>query len=361
MKNEKYFYKLQKHFFSEKENLIFHSGAFKAFIFRYYSDVCAIRLVNSKGEMIILPFKGQQIWSVQFEGQNITMVSPVKIPKQSNDFLENFGCFLLHCGATRVGAPTAKNNHPLHGDLPNAVYAEASLVTGNDEKGNYIGVTGIYHHTVFFSNSYIAHPTIKLYQDATTFNVEMEITNCSETAMELMYVCHINFKPQDYARLFYSACYTPEKVRIRKSIPSHIEVSRDFKKFIDDLALSPEKHHILHPELDFDPEIVFFIDYKADKHGYAHTLLRLTNNYSYYVKHKPEEFPAANRWISRTKNHDAIAIIEPGTCEVEGYEAETKKGNIMTLLPKQKYTGSLTIGLLSPEETEKIISTHNLK
>ena len=36
----------------------------------------------------------------------------------------------------------------------------------------------------------------------------------------------------------------------------------------------PEVHHVLAPDLAFDPEAVFFIDYLADEDGWAHTMQR---------------------------------------------------------------------------------------
>ena len=92
----------------------------KANLFLYPSGVHAIRLVNSRGEIIILPFQGQQIWSAIFDERELSMRSMFSIPKPTRSYLENYGGFLLHCGATAMGVPGDNDTHPLHGELPNA-------------------------------------------------------------------------------------------------------------------------------------------------------------------------------------------------------------------------------------------------
>ena len=85
-----------------------------------------------------------------------------------------------------------------------------------------------------------------------------------------MYMAHVNFRPVDDGRLVQTALRTPEHVRVRTSIPSHVKPGPGFLRFIDELAENPGQHHVLKPGLAFDPEIVFFIDYHADPEGWAH-------------------------------------------------------------------------------------------
>jgi len=346
---------VEKHIFGNGSYRLLESSSFTADLFKYNSGVEAIKLSNARGHITILPFKGQQIWDAHFDGHDLGMISNVKEPLQSNDYLENFGCFLLHCGATRVGAPTEKCQHPLHGDLPNANYNSAYLEWATDEKGEYLSIGGAYHYNSFFGNSYIARPEIRLYQNKTTIELKMDIENTSNTSMELMYLCHINFRPQDNATLHYSADYNSTSVRLRKSIPSHITVSDEFKKSLEIIDKDIITHHKLDGSISFDPEHVFFIDYKSDSQGWAHSLLELSSGEAYYVAHKPSQLPRANRWISRTANHDAIAIVEPATCEVEGYELEKLKGNIQVLQPKETFIANMIVGLIDKNETKKLV------
>ena len=141
---------LTESMFGERERLLVENGSLRAHIFRFDTGVCAIRLVNSRGELVILPFQGQQIWSAAFDGRNLTMKSMFDSPKATQTYLETYGGFLLHCGATAMGVPGPADNHPLHGELPNAKYQSAFIELGQDAEGEYIAVGGSYRHTVAF-------------------------------------------------------------------------------------------------------------------------------------------------------------------------------------------------------------------
>jgi hypothetical protein len=73
--------------------------------FRYDSGVEALRIANKMGSLVLLPFQGQQIWSAEFGGRNLTMKSMFDEPRATTQYLENYGGFLLHCGATAMGVP----------------------------------------------------------------------------------------------------------------------------------------------------------------------------------------------------------------------------------------------------------------
>lgn len=329
-----------------------------AFTFRFASGVCAVRLENAVGSLVMLPFQGQQIWSAEFAGRKLTMKSMCRQPRPGVPFLETFGGFLQHCGATAMGGPSAKDTHPLHGELPNAPYQEAFLELGQDKRGAYLGLGGSYQHTVAFSFNYLAEPRVRLYAGSTLFEVEMTVTNLKNTPMELMYLAHINFKPVDYARLVYSVPYSPEHVRVRSSIPSHIQPLPGYAEFLQELTVHPEKHHVLLPELKFDPEVAIFLDYVADAQGWAHSLQIHPDGGADYVAHRPQELPRATRWLCRTPDQDALALIEPGTAEPEGYLAEKAKGHLQVLPPQGKFHAQVIVGTLNQAEaaqTEKMI------
>jgi hypothetical protein len=271
-------------------------------------------------------------------------------PYPTRVFLETFGGFLQHCGITGVGGPSPKDTHPLHGELPNAPYESASIMSGEDENGHYIGLTGQYQYTVAFTHSYLAEPQVKLYEGSSLFSVSMTITNLKQSGQELLYLAHVNFKPVDNGRLVYSAIPTPEHVRVRSSIPSHINPGPGYVEFIEDLGKHPENHHILTPGLVFDPEAVFFIDYIADEAGWAHTMQIHPEGFVDYIAFKPSQLPKATRWISRTADQDAIALVEAGTAEPEGYLAEKAKGNVKVLEAGEQFTCEFKIGALSVKQ-----------
>jgi len=342
---------LEKDFFQQQERNLITYGELKANLFLYPSGVHAIRLVNSRGEIIILPFQGQQVWSAIFDERELTMRSMFSVPKPTRSYLENYGGFLLHCGATAMGVPGDNDTHPLHGELPNAPYDDAYLLLGEDDRGRFVGIGGSYQHTVAFAHNYQAVPLIKLYEGQTILDVQMIITNLKRTWMELMYMAHINFQPIDNGLLHYSAKKTPETVRVRTSIPGHIHPTAGYKEFITQLAENPEKHHRLEPGLAFDPEVVFSIDYLEDEDGWAHSIQVHPDGSSDYVAHQPSVLDKGVRWISRTEDQDALGLVLPATAEPEGYSAEKTKGNIKVLGPGETFQCQMRIGRLTNSET----------
>jgi hypothetical protein len=116
------YFHLTESMFSEREQLLLEADTLEASAFRFESGVAAIRLRNELGELVLLPFQGQQIWSASFRGRNITMRSMFDQPRATRNYLETYGGFLLHCGFTSMGVPAAGDTHPLHGELPNAPY-----------------------------------------------------------------------------------------------------------------------------------------------------------------------------------------------------------------------------------------------
>ncbi len=317
---------LKPHFFREKESLLVEYGSLQAYIFRYESGVCALRLKNELGELVMLPFQGQQIWSAEFYGRKLTMRSMFDWPRDTRQYLENYGAFFLHCGATAMGGPSKDDTHPLHGELPNAPYQEAFLQIGEDERGTYMAAGGQYQHTVAFAHNYSAEPLLKLYSDSALLWLSMDIHNLKKSEMELMYLAHINFRPVDGGKLVYSARQTSDHIRVRTSIPSHIQPYPEYLEFIEALKTHPEVHHTLAPDLAFDPEMVFYIDYLADDDGWAHTLQVHPDGNADYVRHQPAQLEKGVRWICRTADKDALGMILPATAEPEGIPGRKSEG-----------------------------------
>src|SRR5450759_5376482 len=89
--------------FSEKEAVLAEQGEFTVSAFRFPSGVCALRLKNGLGELVLLPYQGQQIWDAHMNGRRLTMKSMFDQPYPNREMLASYGCFLAHCGATAIG------------------------------------------------------------------------------------------------------------------------------------------------------------------------------------------------------------------------------------------------------------------
>lgn len=343
--------------FPHQETLLAESGELSASIFRYPSGVCALRLKNSLGELILLPYQGQQIWDATMRGRRLTMKSMFDQPYPTRDFLSTYGAFLLHCGATAMGVPGPDDTHPLHGELPNAPYQSAALVFGADEEGEFIGLTGSYRHTLAFNYNYTATPLVKLHAGSSVFTVSMTIHNYKASPMPLMFLEHVNFVPVNGGRLAQTIICNPENMRVRANIPPFMEVAPGYRECVKMLQEHPEKHLVFDPGLVYDPEMILYLNYLADENGWAHTLQVHPDGSADLLRHRPEQLNHGVRWICRTADQDAIGI-EPCTAEVEGFSAEKKKGNVQSLPGGAKFISELQVGVLTADEAgaeEKLI------
>lgn len=348
---------LDKSFFSQRERIFAENGKLKASLFLFDSGVHGLKIENELGHIVTLPYIGQQIWDCSFLDRNLTMKSMFTEPVANVDYLQSYGAFFLHCGATAMGVPSNKDSHPLHGELPNAEYNKAWLKIGEDEKGKYIALGGQYHHCIAFNTNYTATPGIKVYENSSIIDISMVIENHKKTDMELMYMMHINFKPVDNSEIIYTADYTPEKVMVHANLPSHMQTDSDSAKlikYLNDLKTKPELHHALDPELPYDPEVVLIIKYNEDENGEAHSMQLHPDGYASYVSHRPSELKYGVRWIARTKDEDALGLVLPATAGHRGYTTEKELGNVEILPAGEKVEYHARVGILNPDQSEKM-------
>jgi hypothetical protein len=130
-------------------------------------------------------------------------------------------------------------------------------------------------------------------------------------------------------------------------------------EFIEELGRHPEKHNLLAPDLVFDPEVIFSIDYLADGDGWAHSMQVHPDGTANYIRHRPDQLDKGVRWISRTADQEALGIVLPATAEPEGYLAEKAKGNIKILPPKGESYFELEMGTLAPAEAKRMEKSPN--
>lgn len=343
---------LQPRFFDFQERVLVAAGDLTASAFRYSTGVCALKLRNLLGAMVVLPFQGQQVWSAQFCGRQLAMRSMFPEPNPTRTYLENYGALVIHCGATAMGVPSAEDHHPLHGELPNAPYQEAALLVGEDARGPYMGITGTYRYTVAFSYNYIAQPQIKLYPDSGRMPLSISIKNRMTADMEVMYLAHLNFRPVDNGRLVSSAPCDPKHFRVRDSLPPQLVPPEGYREFLNELKSDPAKHTKLSPDLKFDPEVVLYIDCRADKNGWSHSMQVHPDGTADFVSHRPTQLEHGIRWISRTGDQDALGLLLPATAGPEGYLTEKKKGRIKCLPALSELNLEMELGFLNAEEAK---------
>lgn len=349
---------LYENFFTEKEKTIYSNGNLSASLFIYDTGVKAVKIKNSKGSATILPYMGQMIWRADFNGKELTMKSIYDQPANAKiTYGETYGCFLMHCGLTAMGNPTAEDTHLPHGELPIAKYDSVYIVTGSDEKGDYVGVSGVYSTKSAFETNYDFSPIVKLYDGATYFDIEVNFTNNKDVPLEYYYLCHINHRPVDGATLSYTA--DRSKIKVNHEVPENYfnaEGAKATNDYLDRLDKDPSIMDNVGAEgQSYQPEIVFgTTSYKGDENGYAYTMQINPDKTATFVMHKPEELPYGVRWIARTQDEDAIGMVLPATAEHFG-RIYCQKNNQQRYLKKgETVTYHMRTGLLNAEEAEKM-------
>lgn len=349
---------LKKEFFSDKEFLLAEHQGMTATAFRYSTGVEAIRVENSKGYFIILPFQGQQIWRAVFLGQDLVMKGMFEEPDPigETEYLETYGAFLLHCGVKSFGVPQADDDHPLHGETPNAAYKNAYLLCGEDENGAYMSVGGVLNYNKAFTQSYTFSPECKLYQNDTVLKINVTLKNNRKDPMEYMYLAHINFRPVDGAELVYSADYDKEHIKVHKRIADNVPKQKhdELLDFMNKVQENPSLHHKIGvPEERYDPEICFAISYKGDEQNRAYTM-QYTNDGAGYVSHPVDILPVGVRWIARTAHEDAMGMVLPATSEHLGYQNAKRAGQVKVLGGEESVSFLLEAGYLEKMRADQM-------
>lgn len=343
---------LYKEMFSDNEKILFENGTLSVSSFRYSTGVDAVTLKNDKGYVTLLPFMGQMIWRMEFLGHDLVMKSIYDEPEVCyENYGESYGCFLMHCGLTAMGNPTAEDTHTPHGELPIAKYKSAYITFGEDEKGKYIALSGIYSHKRAFELNYEFSPECRLYEGASTIEMTISFTNKKDLPLEYFYLCHINYRPIDGSKLYYTA--KRENVVPHREVPEGYPKEKETNEYIDKLLEDASVMDTVDSKTQsYAPEIVFTCKYDADSEGNAYTMQLLPDGYSCFVKHVPEELPYGIRWVARTEDEDALGMVLPATAEHKGYLYCKERGMEKYLQPGESTTFHITTGILAPDESE---------
>ncbi len=342
---------LKKTFFGDREFVIAETEKMKATAFRYSTGIEALKIENSKGYIIVLPFRGQQIWRANFLGRELVMKTSFSEPTTSDIYLQTYGGFLLHCGATAMGGPGEGDTHPQHGELPNIDYNSAYLECGED----YMALGGCVEYNVSFVKHYAFSPVCRLDADSTVIKVDAVLENKRHRPMEYMYLCHINFNTLEHSELMYSADYKNVTVHKGAWADTPEKQAEKLLEFQDKLEKNPELHHKTGVEGEtYDPEITFTIkDYRADENGWGHTI-QYSSEGAYYAAHRIDTMPYVIRWIARSEDEDATAMALPATAEHFGYNYAKEHNQMKILEPMESVKFSVEVGWLNKEEADKM-------
>jgi hypothetical protein len=322
---------LQRGGFDEKEREVARFDDMSVTAFRYTTGVEALRLSNRRGQIVVLPYLGQMVWSATFDGVDLAMTSMFSRPRRAKTIVETYGCLAYHSGVWRNGVPSSDDDHPPHGEAPCADMDEAGLVFGADA-GGWVTVTGVREYAMGFGPHYRATPSVTLRRNTAGCEIAMGVQNLSAAPMEVMYMCHTNFAFAEGARIVQPVAFTPKHVVARTSIPGHIIPTPQYRTLIDTFAANPARLSVLNESPLYDPEQVFYIKgLKRGPDGLVHFMLMRREGDAFGISWDPGSMPHCVRWILDNKDQRVAAFAMPATCEPEGYTAEKRKGNVRLL------------------------------
>lgn len=299
--------------------------------FRYRSGVAALRILNGAGEVIVLPFQGQQVWDATFLGRRLTMGSLFDEPQDTADYLSNYGGLLLHCGAAAMGNPGPDDSHPLHGELPNARYGNALIRLESLDGAMAATVTGTTRQTRAFGHSYDATASLRIRQGSTRISVRMGIENRQQRPMNLLYLAHVNFRPADGGRFIDTARDGDVLIRnTGKPASNASPAERDAAAWTAPQAsvlrevpasgsMSGESVAVLRPVSGLD--------------GQTHAAQMHPDGTADFVTWRTGELPLAVRWIVRNGDEDAAGFMMPSTAYPDGLAAAGRRGQLVCLPP----------------------------
>jgi hypothetical protein len=348
--------RLYEESFQPAERLQVQHGSITIESFRYSSGVAALRVGTGAGEVVILPFQGHQIWSANFGGRELGMKSMFPEPNDSRDLLAGYGAFFVHCGVSAMGRPAGQDTHPLHGELPNAPFADCAVRVGTDGDGTpYADIEGMYYHRIAFGINYAATSTVRVWGGQTRVRVSLSVENRRLTYMELMYMAHFNFRPATGSRIVATAPLTVENVEFRPW-PPDTDMPKAHAEFLEVARKNPAILASLSPTHVLNPELVFSVGYRANEHGQSQTLQIHPDGTADFVLHRPAELPIATRWLVRTGVEDAYGIVLPGTAGPEGYMREKSRGRLVTVEPGSTWRCQVETGFLNVQETRAAVA-----
>lgn len=346
---------LRKEFFTDVKRTLVEAGEFTAETFRYSTGVEALKVSNARGSFTILPFMGQMIWRCDFDGRELAMKSMHEEPEACKFcFNESYGCFMMHCGLTAMGNPTAEDDHVGHAELPIAPYQKAWIEVGADKAGDYIAVSGEFTNRLCFTHHYVFTPRVVLRPGAAKLEITADVRNNKDLPLEYYYLCHVNHRPVDGSTIV-------ESPLAKAPIVNH-EVPAGYRKDWADATNAwldrLDRDYTLQRTVgakgeSYRPEIVNCYFHKADKAGLATVMQVFPKGGSVYVTYRVKEMPYATRWIARTDDEDAMGMCLPATSEHKGRTYCRNRRQQKYLASGKRVSFYIETGLLTPAETKK--------
>ncbi|WLI78223.1 aldose 1-epimerase family protein [Kosakonia sp. H02] len=330
---------LQREGFTLQPQILLENSDFTVSAFRYPSGVEAVKLENDRGYLLVLPWLGQMIWDVHFDGRSLTMHNMFRQPKPAQQIVETYGCFAFHSGLLANGCPSSEDTHVLHGEMACAPMDDAWL----ELDGETLRLTGRYEYVMGFGDHYLAQPAVVLHSHSALFDIEMTVTNLACAPMPLQYMCHMNYAYVPQAT--FSQNLPDDALTLRESVPAHVKPTEQWLAFNRRLQQGEASLSALTQPAFYDPEIVFFADCLDRYTDTPEFRMHGPDGVTWLTRFSSREFNYATRWILYNGDQQVAAFALPATCRPEGFLAAQRNGSLLTLAPQETRRFHVTTGV----------------
>lgn len=304
--------------FAEKEHGMLESPTFSVSAFRYKSGVEALRIRAGRGELIWLPYLGQQVWDWSVDGKSLKFEGFVEEPSYGRNFLQNYGGFLIHCGMSAMGNPGPHDTHLHHGELPVARFDEAWIETGQEDgREEGLSLRGHIHWKVPFVAEYHCTPSLRISADGLRLRAEVRLDNPTSHTMEYMYLSHINFAFAGAEKILSTVPFDSTHAIIREETLPGLSANPAQIKRIDKVAA-------------YEPELVATLSHK-DMGMSASSILIHRDGTVRWVRQESPELDHHVVWITHNDDRGACGFHLPATAGPTGFESEKAQGNLKHL------------------------------
>ncbi|WP_437887811.1 aldose 1-epimerase family protein [Phytobacter sp. V91] len=325
--------------FTEQPRTIVENSDFTVTAFRYASGVEGLKVENSRGHLVILPWMGQMIWDAQFDGHDLTMRNMFSQPKPASEVVATYGCFAFHSGLLANGCPSAEDTHPLHGEMACAAMDEAWL----ELDGDSLRISGSYEYVMGFGHHYQARPAVVMHKASALFDIHMAVTNLASVAMPLQYMCHMNYAYVPDAT--FSQNIPDTALKLRESVPAHVKPTEQWLAFNQRILQGEATLATLNQAAFYDPEIVFFADKLSDYTDRPEFRMISPDGTTFVTRFSSAELNYVTRWILYNGDQQVAAFALPATCRPEGYLAARRNGTLIDLAPQATRSFTVTTGI----------------
>jgi hypothetical protein len=291
----------------------------------------------------VLTDRGMDIFEAKYNGSSLCWHSPAGATAPAffdrHDFgwLWSFaGGLVVTCGLEQAGSPNIDDEEELglHGRISNIPAKNVSFGTDWEDDDYIIWASGDVREASLFGPNLLLRRSIhsRLGQNRLWIKDEVENQGFEESPLMFLYHCNMGFPVVD------------EGSELLGLIDDCQPRDREAQKGRDtyDRFEAPTEDYA---------EQCFFLDLDVDHKGFVDVALvnrQFNNNQGIgvYLRYPKKELPRYTQW--KMVGEGAYVVgMEPGNCLPEGRSSARKKGALQTLLPGEKVTFHLEIGVLA--------------